>query len=377
MSNSLSKRKLLPSALVAAVAVAAGCGDETTEPVNTVEQPIQPPAAAAPMASYSGPGSNWDIDLNNDGSFAVNRSALAGMDPDLSVSGGFQKTAQGFLSMTIDASSGDDAPVRGSKTWAFEIPNHALTLSPISTADDHAVTMVGGGVCPNSDISANWISIRASLSSNAQSVEGSYFGSFDYSYGQGLTMLRTQYALTVGNPDQGEYSLGNGFCRNGIISSESSDIYLSPTGATTVHVDAASPDGGMFVLALPSATIGSIDDLDGSYAGVLTDEAGGYEQKVSPVVVTCNSGVCSGDFVADVSSGILAGTPFSVNLSGSINVHSNGLTTGTVTVGGNSGNIGCMTDPDNTATGQRLISCAGQSTRNGYALLNLILASTD
>jgi hypothetical protein len=377
MSNSVSKRKLLPSALIAAVAVAAGCGDETTEPVNTVEQPATPPASAAPMVSYSGPGSNWDIDLNDDGTYAISRSALAGMDPDLSVSGSFQQTAQGFLSMTIDASSGNDAPVRGNTTWAFEIPNHALTLSPISTVDDHAVTMVGGGVCPDSDVSANWISIRASLSSNAQSTEGSYFGALDYSYGQGSTTLRTQYALTVGNQSQGEYSLGNGFCRSGIISSASSDIYLSPTGATTVHVDAASPDGGMFVLALPRATIGSIGDLDGSYAGVMTDEAGGPGQKVSPVVVTCSSGICSGDFVADVSAGTLAGTPFSVDLSGSINAPSPGLTTGTVTVGGNSGNIGCMADPDNTGTGQRLISCAGQSTMNGYALLNLILASTD
>jgi hypothetical protein len=329
------------------------------------------------MASYSGPGSNWDIYLNNDGSFAVNRSALAGMDPDLSVSGSFQGTAQGFLSMTIDASSGDDAPVRGNKAWAFEIPNHALTLSPISTADDHAVTMVGSGVCPDSDVSANWISIRAGASSDTQSTEGSYFGAMGFSNANGSTVLRSQYALTVGNPNQGEYALGNGFCRDGVISTTTSDIYLSPTGATTVHVDAAAPDGGMFILALPKTTLGSISDLDGNYGGVMTDEGAIQGQKVSPVVLSCASGICSGDFVADVATGALAGSPFTVDLSGSINAPSNGLTTGTVTVGGSSGNIGCMVSSYNPASGQRLISCAGQSTTKSYALMNLILASND
>jgi len=379
MSVFESKTSRLVTSIVtlAAIAVAAGCGEETKPSVGAQATAVDVIPDVPPMANYSAPGSNWDIDLNDDGTFAVNHSVLAGTDPDLSVSGSYEQTAEGFLSLTIDASSGDDAPVRGSTTWAFEISNHALLLNSVSMADDHVVTMVGGGACPNSDVSANWINVHASLSSDAMSPQGSYFGVFDYTNAQGATTLRTQYALTVGNPSQGENFLGNGFCNNGIINSPSSDIYLSLSGAATVHVDAASPDGGMFVLALPRTTIGSIDDLDGSYAGVMTDEAGGPGQKASPVVVSCSSGICSGDFVVDVSSGTLAETPFSVDLSGSINTPSSGLTTGTISVGGSSGNLGCMADSNNTGNGQRLISCAGQSTTNGYALMNLILASTD
>jgi len=299
------------------------------------------------------------------------------MDADLSVSGTYQVTAEGFLSLTIDASSGDDAPVRGGTAWALQIPNQALVLSPVSTADDHFVAMVNGGECPNTDLASNWINVRASLSADAQSPESSYFGSLDHSFADGSTVLTSRFALTTGNPAQGEYSLGNGFCRDGIINSPTSDIYLAPTGGTTVHVDAAAADGGMFVFALPRTTIGSINDLDGSYAGLLSDESAGFGEKVSPVVVTCNSGICSGDFVTDIDAGTLAAQPFTVDLSGTINEPAIGLTTGEISLGDSTSNIGCMVDPDTLGNGQRTISCAGQSPTRGYGLLNLVLTSND
>ena len=70
MFKSVSKRHLAQAALIAAIAVAAGCGEETIETTD-IADPAQPPAAATPIANYSGPGSNWDIALNDDGSYAV------------------------------------------------------------------------------------------------------------------------------------------------------------------------------------------------------------------------------------------------------------------------------------------------------------------
>jgi hypothetical protein len=375
MISSTTKRYLRPITFVAAIAITAGCNEETTT-ANAPADPV-PPVAAAPMSSYSGPGSNWNVDLNEDGSYAASHSVSPGMPGDLSISGSYQQTTEGFISLTIEASSGDDAPVRGNKAWALEIPNHALFLSPVSTNDDHGISLVGGGECPNSDSIGNWINVRAPLSSNAESPEGSYFGSFAYTYANGSTVLTSQFALTVGNPDQGEYSSGNGFCRDGIIQTDSSDIYLSATGGATAHVNAAAADGGMIVFALPRATIGSISDLDGSYAGMIMDEGALFGEKVSPVIVTCNSGLCSGDFVNDVDAGTMAGQPFTVDLSGTINEPGMGLTTGELSLNGATGNIGCMVDPDNTGSGQRTISCAAQSPSQGYQLLNLILVSND
>ena len=206
-----NKYPLLPVALIAVMAVAAGCGEEET--TTSTNAAPDAPVAAVPMFSYSGPGSNWDYDVFDDGTYQVTHSALAGMDADLSVSGSYQVTAEGFLSLTIDASSGDDAPVRGGKAWALEIPNYALVLGPVSTADDHFVAMVNGGECPNTDLASNWINVRASLSSDSLSPEGSYFGSLDHSFADGSTVLTSRFALSTGNPAQGEYSLGNGFCQ--------------------------------------------------------------------------------------------------------------------------------------------------------------------
>ncbi|MDX1482547.1 MAG: hypothetical protein R3315_12765 [Woeseiaceae bacterium] len=374
MSIILSKEARILAALAAALAVVAGCGDET-EPDVTESAP-EPPGPAV-ISSYSGPGSNWSTELREDGSFAIARSPLAGAAADLSVSGTYTETAQGFLSMSIDASSGEDAPVRGNRIWAVEIPNYSMVLGPVSTSDDRFVAMVGGGVCPDTDISGNWINVRASLSSDALSAEGSYFGAFTYAISDNGTTLDSQFSLASGNPDQGTYDLGNGFCRGGIINSPSSDIYLATSGGSTAHVDAAADDGGMMILALPRTTLGAIDDLDGSYAGMLSDSAGQPGARVFPVVVNCTGGLCSGDYVTDVETGATAGESFTVDLSGSLNVPGPGLVTGEFRAGGSSGNLGCMADPGMLAGGERMISCAGQSLTRGYALMNLVLTSND
>ena len=95
------------------------------------------------------------------------------------------------------------------------------------------------------------------------------------------------------------------------------------------------------------------------------------------MIVNCSSGICTGEVVADVATGALSGDTFTVDLSGSLNVPTIGLSTGTVTVNGSSGNLGCMLDANVNFAGERMIACAGQSTNRSYALLNLILSSND
>lgn len=356
--------------------VAAGCGDETTSSVPAQVSNDVPPGPVS-MASYNGPGSNWEYDLHDDGTYQIIHSALPGMSSDLSVSGDFQFTAQGFVSMTVDAASGSDAPSTGSSLWALEIPGFALLLSPVSTADDNFIPMVQGDQCPNTDLSNNWINVRATVDGDAASPEGSYFGSLAYRFSDGATSLVSRFALSNGNPDQGSESLGNGYCRNGVVKTSTSDIYLSPTGSATVHVNAADQNGGQIIFALPKTTISSISGLDGSYAGILSDDGATAGQKVSPVVVSCSNGICTGDIVTDVDTGTLAGQPFTVDLSGSVNVPGPGLTTGQLQMNGSTGNIGCMVDENLDNVGQRMISCAGQSPTRSYRLFSLILASND
>ena len=376
MSKLVNKRNLSPVTLAVAAVIAAGCGEET----ETIEASVdveQAPPVVEPMSSYAGPGSNWDFDLFDDGTYTVSHSAMASMASQMSFSGGYQSTASGFLTLTVDAATGSNAPAVGSTLWGVQVGGSAFFMSPVAGYGEHFIPMVSGAECTGSDLANSWVNVRARSSADAASAEGSYFGSYAYTASDNGTSLDSQHALTSGNPDQGSFDLGHGFCDDGVIATPSSDIYLSAGGSAMAHADAASPDGGFIAFAMPRGTVGSIADFDGSYSGILSDDAADATGKVAAVVVTCESGICTGQVVADVATGALTGETFTVDLSGSLNVPTVGLSTGTVTVNGSSGNLGCMLDADVNFAGERMIACAGQSTNRSYALLNLILSSND
>lgn len=369
----MMKRALLPSALSLALVLTAGCYTEDKAPDDPAAAP-EAPQGPVSAANYAGPGSNWEYQLFDDMTFTIARSAMPGATPDLVVNGTYSATAGGFVVLSVLTSDGSDAPPRGTTLWGVEIPGKALVLGPVAESDDNLLTMVDGS-CPGADISANWVNVRSRPGDDAGSADGSYFGSLSYARSNNETTLTSQYALTVGNPDQGSYSLGVGFCRDGVVTTPTSDVYLSTNGSISAQVDASDPDGGFYVLALPKTTLSSISDLDGSYAGALADHAAAPGSVATPVVVNCSGGLCTGQFVTDVLTGAVSGESFSVDLSGSINVPGMGMTTGAVTMGEASGNLGCIVADG--ISGGHVLSCAGQSPTRGYALFNLILTSND
>ena len=376
MSILVNKRYLGPSLLALAVAIAAGCGEET-ESVQAEVDTGQTPVVVEPMVSYSGPGSNWDFDLFDDGTYSVTHSTMAGMPSETSFGGSYEVTPGGFVSLSVDSATGGNAPAVGSQLWGVDIGGAAFFMSPVAAYGADFIPMVRGSECTGSDLSNNWINVRARSSADAASAEGSYFGAYAFRASDNGSKLDTQFALTTGNPDQGQFDLGHGFCDDGVIATPTSDIRVSAAGSAVAHADATSPDGGFIAFAMPKTTLGSITELDGSYNGVLSDAAADGESNVSAVVVSCSSGICTGEFVTDIVTGTLSGETFSVDLSGSLNVPAGGMTTGTITVNGSSGNLGCMLDGNVNFAGERMISCAGQSTNRSYALLNLVLSSND
>ena len=375
---SKNTRWVLSMAVLAIFSITAGCGDETTSSTpSTVSGTPDPDPVTPPMSSYSGPGSNWNYDLNVDGSFEITRSPVFGAANDLVVTGTYQTTAAGFLQMTVAGGTGLDAPSAGTSLWALEVPDYALFLSPASTSDDRMIPMVQGAECSGTDLGNNWINVQARPSDDASSASGSYFGTFEFTNAVGTSTLSTQHALTAGFPDQGLATMGPGFCNDGVLSTATADVYMSATGAVLANASASDEDGGFFALALPKTTIGSISDFDGTYVGILSDNGVDAGDKVLPVSVTCAAGICSGDVVSDVATGATAGQPFTADLFGTINEPSPGFATGTIDMAGNIGSLVCMVDDNVQGSGQRMVSCTGQSPIRGYPMLNLILASTD
>ena len=367
-------RWLLSCALIATFSIVAGCGDEDA-PISA--SPPPPPVGPVPMSTYAGAGSNWNYDLFQDGTFSLTRATVIGLPSDLSVSGSYQTTAAGFLQMTVGAASGTDAPQVGATVWAIEVPDYALLLSPISTGDNQMIPMIQGSQCPGTDLANNWISVQPRASSDATSANGSYFGSFSYTNGNGGTQLISQFALADGFADQGTASLGFGVCRDGVISNPDAVVYLAGTGGAVANIGPSDADGGIVVFALPKSTVASIDSLDGSYIGIMADRGAFTSDIVSPVSISCTSGICIGDLVTDVVTGVTAGQPFILDLFGTSNDPGPGFITGSINISGVVGNIACMVDDNVRGTGQRMISCAGQSPTKSYEIVNLILASTD
>jgi hypothetical protein len=101
MSILVNKYALMPAAMLAAITIVAGCGEETQENIPAVVDAA--PAEEVPMSSYGGPGSNWAYDLFDDGSFEVTRSDALGLADDLNIGGSYEVTATGFLQMTVDS----------------------------------------------------------------------------------------------------------------------------------------------------------------------------------------------------------------------------------------------------------------------------------
>ena len=378
MSILANKYALIPSLLVAVMAVTAGCGDETTETSTAAVADVPDvPITAVPMSSYGGPGSNWAYDLFEDGTFEVTRSAAMGIANDLTVSGSYEVTAAGFLQMTVESTSGDGAPATGEILWAVQLSNGTAILSPTGTYSNQMIPMVKGGTCVDGDIGGNWITVRTRLDGNATSPSGNYFGAFNYSHSNVTSALSSGYALVDGFPAQESVSLGQGYCRDGVISTQNSDIYVAATGSVVANAFATDADGGFFVMASPKSTIGSVAEFDGSYIGVASDDGIPTSDKVTPVAVSCSSGICSVDRVTDMSTGATAGQPYTLDLFGTLNEPSTGFATGQIDVDGSVGNVACTINSNADGTGQRTIACAGQSPASGYRLFNLILASAD
>ncbi len=104
-------------------------------------------------------------------------------------------------------------------------------MSPTGSASDQMIPMVEGGECSGGDFGGNWITVRARPDDNATSGEGNYFGFFSYTGSNATATLSSGFALADGFAAQEAASMGTGYCRNGVVLTENSDIYVS-TGAT-------------------------------------------------------------------------------------------------------------------------------------------------
>ena len=346
----------------------AACGGSSNVPL--------PDTGPGTVASYNGPGSKWDYELYDDGTFMVTRRDDVDSPIDLTVEGDYEVTTLGFVLMTVTGASGTDAPSPGDTAWALEVPGYALMLKPIGPSSDQMIPMVVSGDCPTDNLTGNWVIVRKRDTADATATDADYFGSFAFDIAQGLGQLPDRFALSDGFPSQGMSTLQPGSCANGIMNEADALMYLTDNGGAIVHTNLSDPAEASFIFALAQKQLTSVADMDMEYAGILFDDSAAGD-KIVPVSVACTGGICSGNFVDDVANNTVGNTQFTLDLFGTLNAPVTGFITGEVSSEGNTGNLACMTDADVLGSGQQMMSCVGQAPGDNTRMFNIILAANN
>ena len=358
--------------LAAALFSLTGCGSSSSP------APATGGDAGATAVSYNGPGSRWDVDLD-DGAFTITRRETVSSPIDLTVTGTYEELPTGFVKLDVDASEGLDGPEPGEMAWALEVPGYAFFLKPMEAGNERIMAMVTAGECPTADVDANWVLVKKGSADNADDAGRDFFGSFNYDATTGTAMLPGRWSLAGDFADQGANdNIGSGTCADGIMEvtdeTDNAVMYLTASGGAIVHTNVDNEYDSSFIFALAQTDIPGMTAMDGDYAGVLFDESLNSGEKVAPLAVACVSGMCSGEILADVETGAVDEGSATIDLSGTMNFPEPGFITGSITEDG-TGNLACMVDTNAADTGRTIMSCVGQSPGDAAKMFNVILVS--
>ncbi|MEM7219793.1 MAG: hypothetical protein AAF515_15600 [Pseudomonadota bacterium] len=353
-----------------------GCGGSTPSlpPADSpADPPANPPAnppAAPPFsgedARYAGPGSHWEIELGSDGEFQISFQPTLDGEVAMTVGGDYQRTAAGFINMTVAEADGEGAPEPGDTAWGLEAPGLAFFLQP--TDADGFISMVTAGDCPNEVMNSIWNTVRGRSELDASDADADLFGGFTFDPASGNAVVSHRFALDAEFTDQGPSAIGTGTCEQGLMRVPDANIYLTDNGGAIVHVQPDEDDGSI-IFALPSEPIDAVADIDGAYAGIAF--SGSEELAEAPTrafTAQCDAGSCAAELM-DVASGETSGETFGVELTGTLNLPLPGQLTGTLVDGADSTPLACNV----LVRDATVLSCVGRAPDDPSQLLNLLL----
>ena len=349
-------------------AVLAACSSSDSVPLNDDTPEEQ-------NVHFNGPGSVWNFELGSDGRFAIERREDLASAVDMTVNGDWTRLSTGFMHLSVNEAAGDEAPSVGDTAWGIEIPGFVLFLAPIKQQSEQIIPMVTAGACPEANLNANWVLVKKSGGADASDPERDFFGTFTYNAATEMATIPQKYALESYGALQSNDQLGGAECASGImdLTEAGAVMYLTDNGGAIVHVGVDDGDDGSFIFAFNKKAIGTINNLDGQYAGVLFDESLGNGDKIAPVNLTCDAGLCSADVVTDIETGATNGEATTINLTSTPDELEQGMVTGTIA---NNGSVlACMADIAVNGGSDKIITCVGQSPSDETKMFNVIVRS--
>lgn len=342
--------------LTGALFALAACGGGSHEPVNrAATSPVSPEITTR---HYAGPGSRWDVRLNSDFSFSIERRSTADSPVILMVTGTYQELDSGFIQFVVGNAQGEDAPELGQTAWAIEVPGYALFLKPDETPFGGFITMIQGGSCPDTDLTANWLVIRPAISTSADNLSSAHVGQLSYTAATDNVTINQRQSLMRLDTDLGGIDLGSGECSEGMIATDRARIYLTSAGGALVHTNHPDEAEREIIFAMQDVPISSISDLDGDYIGLIHDVDNPSGNNVAPTTMNCSAGLCEGN-VHNHLNVLNIAESYSLNLFGSLNLPGPGMTSGQVRTDLNLGALVCQNL--SYTTDKVLIFCIAQN----------------
>ena len=351
----------------------SGCSDDATSTSTSTSQ------------IYNGPGSKWDLQLKDDGTFHIDHRPDVVSAIDFTVDGTYLRHDSGFITLLVTGGEGANAPAAGSAAWALEAPGYAFMLKPLD--GEQLIAMVTAGECPTGNLDVNWVIVKQDKTGGTADANNSgrdFAGTFHYDFATGVPTIPFKKALSTDFPDVsgGGIDPGDVVCANGIMNIPGAVMYLTANGGAIVHTDNGTPADeadDQIIFGQGQKAITNAADSDGDYAGMLFDESMSDGSKLNPVSLSCTSGTCIATLVTDVITGATSSDSVTITLSNAINeiggTSLNGFMTGTISDGLGTGNMICMVDPNAVGSGKKIISCVGQSPGDVNKIFNVLFVS--
>ncbi len=328
--------------------------------------------------TYTGAGSRWDVELASDNTFTITHRPSASGAVDMTVNGTYQALASGFLKLTVGSATGTGAPSPGDAGYALNVPGYVFILKPIDPNSDQIIPMIKSGSCPTGNMSANWVMVKADAGADATDASRDFYGTFAFDTGTQTASLPSRYNFN--QTDLGSQALASGTCKDGVLTVAGADMFLTDGAGAIVHLGVDTPNDpadDQIVFGFARQSVGSVNALDGSYAGLLFDGSGGAGSKIMPVAVSCSSGSCTGNMVTDIDNNVLSSDSVTITLTTADNP-STGFVTGTIDSnqpGSTPGQLTCMVNLDAQGSGRNIMSCVGQSPGDNSQMFNVLLVS--
>ncbi len=331
--------------------------------------------------SYAGPGSHYTVE-NAAGAYIISKySSTSSTTVDFRVTAG-AVDVNGFKKLTISAVTGSGGPTVGSTTYGLEVPGFALFVQPVSTsAPDQVITAVSSGSCPVTDLSANWVIVKQTGSSNVSSAATDTFGTFLYNATTGVAGLPTKYSLANPTTNLGSSTFSSATCSNGIMTvstpGDTAVMYLTAGGGAIVNTASSNASNSSFIFGMPAATVTGTN-FSGTYSGLVYMGGQTAGTRLKPIKFTLTgtaTGISgSGNTLSEPSTDTASSTTASINIT-SLNSPSAGLMTGTLTTSAGTANISCMAVYNANNSGKQMMNCAGADPSSTSSLFNFLLVS--